>query len=53
VANEMVVLGPQEGLPELFSFDVRLITTPQLSVPGKALAESIRDFYGQMTRAAA
>ncbi|CAD7023024.1 LysR family transcriptional regulator [Pseudorhizobium endolithicum] len=53
VANEMVVLGAQEGLPELFSFDVRLITTPQLSVPGKAVAESIRDFYGQMTRAAA
>ncbi|HEX2146621.1 MAG TPA: LysR substrate-binding domain-containing protein [Pseudorhizobium sp.] len=53
VTDEMVVLGPQEGLPELFSFDVRLLTTPQLSVPAKAVAESIRDFYGQMTRAAA
>ncbi len=53
LTEDMVVLGPQEGLPELFSFDVRLLTTPQLAVPARAVADSIRDFYGQMTRAAA
>jgi DNA-binding transcriptional LysR family regulator len=53
LTEEMVVLGPQEGLPELFSFDVRLLTTPQLAIPSKAVAESIRAFYGQLTRAAA
>ena len=53
VSDEMVVLGQQEGLPDLFSFDVRLLTRPQLAVPARAVAESIRDFYGQITRAAA
>lgn len=53
LTNDMVVLGPQEGLPELFSFDVRLLTTPQPAAPARAVADSIRDFYGQMTRAAA
>lgn len=53
LTDDMVVLGPQEGLPELFSFDVRLLTTPQPAAPARAVADSIRDFYGQMTRAAA
>ncbi|MGW9230509.1 LysR substrate-binding domain-containing protein [Pseudorhizobium sp. NPDC055634] len=53
LSDDMVVLGPQEGLPELFTFDVRLVTRSQLAVPAQAVAESIRAFYGQITRAAA
>ena len=53
LSDDMVVLGPQEGLPELFTFDVRLVTRSQLAVPAQAVAESIRVFYGQITRAAA
>lgn len=53
LSEDMVVLGPQEGLPELFTFDVRLVTRSQLAVPAQAVAESIRAFYGQITRAAA
>ena len=53
LSDDMVVLGPQEGLPELFTFDVRLVTRSQLAVPAQAVAESIRVFYGLITRAAA
>lgn len=53
LGDEMVVLGPQEGLPELFSFDVRLLTAPHLSIPAKAVAESIRDSYRQLPLLAA
>ncbi|MBP2549210.1 DNA-binding transcriptional LysR family regulator [Neorhizobium galegae] len=53
LGEDMVVLGPKEGLPELIAFDIRLVTAPNLSVPGKAVAESIREAYGEMQRAAA
>jgi DNA-binding transcriptional LysR family regulator len=53
LGEDMVVLGAQEGLPELFSFDVRLVTSPQLSVPARAVAENIRGFYDQLPSAAA
>jgi DNA-binding transcriptional LysR family regulator len=53
VTDDMQVLGPKEGLPELISFDIRLLTAPQLSIPGKAVAESIREAFGAMVAAAA
>lgn len=53
LTDQMVVLGQQEGLPELLSFDVRLLTTPQLSAPAMAVAQSIRESYSQMTQAVA
>lgn len=53
VTDDMQILGPKEGLPELINFDIRLLTAPQLSVPGKAVAESIREAFGSMVAAAA
>ncbi|KKX34043.1 LysR family transcriptional regulator [Rhizobium sp. LC145] len=53
VTEDMQILGPKEGLPELLSFDIRLLTTPQLSHPAKAVAESIREAYGSFIAAAA
>lgn len=53
ITEDMTVLGLREGLPELIAFDIRLVTAPNLSVPGKAVAESIREAYGEMQRAAA
>jgi DNA-binding transcriptional LysR family regulator len=53
ITDDMTVLGPKEGVPELITFDIRLVTAPNLSVPGKAVAESIREAYGEMQRAAA
>ncbi|WP_425375369.1 LysR family transcriptional regulator [Rhizobium deserti] len=53
LTDDMQVLGPKEGLPELISFDIRLLTSPQLSIPGKAVAESIREAFGSMIAAAA
>ncbi|MBP1846732.1 MULTISPECIES: LysR family transcriptional regulator [Rhizobium/Agrobacterium group] len=53
VTDDMQVLGPKEGLPELFSFDIRLLTAPQLSHPAKAVAESVREAFGSLIAAAA
>jgi DNA-binding transcriptional LysR family regulator len=53
ITEDMAVLGVKEGLPELMSFDIRLISAPQLSVPARAVAESIREAYVEMQRAAA
>ncbi|MGK6315946.1 LysR family transcriptional regulator [Neorhizobium sp. DT-125] len=53
VTEDMQVLGPKEGLPELISFDIRLLTAPQLSHPAKAVAESIREAFGSFVAAAA
>jgi DNA-binding transcriptional LysR family regulator len=53
LTDDMQVLGPKEGLPELISFDIRLLTAPHLSIPGKAVAESIREAFGSMIAAAA
>ncbi len=53
MTDDMQVLGPKEGLPELLSFDIRLLTVPQLSTPAKAVAESIREMFGSLVAAAA
>ncbi|WP_370691419.1 LysR family transcriptional regulator [Affinirhizobium pseudoryzae] len=53
ITDDMVVLGSKEGLPELMSFDIRLLSAPQLSVPAKAVAERIRDAYVDYEKAAA
>jgi DNA-binding transcriptional LysR family regulator len=53
VTEDMQVLGPKEGLPELINFDIRLLTAPNLSVPGKAVAESIKEAFGSSVAAAA
>jgi DNA-binding transcriptional LysR family regulator len=53
VTDDMQVLGPQEGLPELISFDIRLLTSPSLAAPGKAVAESMRDAFNARVSAAA
>jgi DNA-binding transcriptional LysR family regulator len=53
VTSDMQILGAKEGLPELTNFDIRLLTSPQLSVPAKAVAESIREAFGSMAAAAA
>ncbi len=53
VGEDMQILGAKEGLPELLNFDIRLLTAPQLSIPAKAVAESIRDSFSSMVAAAA
>ncbi|MDO1584385.1 LysR family transcriptional regulator [Rhizobium oryzicola] len=53
ITDDMRVLGPKEGLPELITFDIRLITAETLSVPARAVAENIREAYVEMGRAAA
>jgi DNA-binding transcriptional LysR family regulator len=53
ITEDMQILGPKEGLPELISFDIRLLTAPQLSIPAKAVAESIREAFGTMVAVAA
>ncbi|WP_137130139.1 LysR family transcriptional regulator [Rhizobium sp. FY34] len=53
ITDDMVLLGQKEGLPELMTFDVRLLSASQLSIPAKAVAESIRESYLEMQRVAA
>lgn len=53
ITDDMTVLGPREGLPELMSFDVRLLTSGDLSIPAKAVAETIREAYAELDKAAA
>ncbi|MCO5730202.1 LysR family transcriptional regulator [Rhizobium sp. SSA_523] len=53
ITSDMAVLGPKEGLPELMTFDIRLISAPQLSVPAKAVADKIRDAYREYEKAVA
>jgi DNA-binding transcriptional LysR family regulator len=52
VTEDMRILGPNEGLPELTSFDIRLLTAAQLTGPMKAVADSIRFAFVEMARAA-
>jgi DNA-binding transcriptional LysR family regulator len=52
VTSDMQVLGAKEGLPELISFDIRLLTAPHLSAPAKAVAESMREAFGALATAA-
>lgn len=53
LTDDMCVLGPREGLPELMHFDVRLLQSGDLSIPARAVAESIRDAYAVMEQAVA
>jgi DNA-binding transcriptional LysR family regulator len=53
VSGDMVMLGGQEGLPELGSFDVRLLTASQLSGPMEAVADSIRFAFAEKAKAVA
>ncbi len=52
VTDDMQILGANEGLPELSSFEIRLLTASQMHGPAKAVAESIRYAFGEMARAA-
>jgi DNA-binding transcriptional LysR family regulator len=53
VSEDMVILGAQEGLPELNSFDIRLLTVSQLSSPMQAVADSIRFAFAEKAKAVA
>ncbi len=53
VTDDMQILGAKEGLPELISFDIRLLTGSQLSAPVQAVADSIRDAFSTISAAAA
>lgn len=49
ITEDMQILGPKEGMPDLSGFEIRLLTAPQLSVPAKAVAERIREAFGSIT----
>ncbi|WP_283194410.1 LysR family transcriptional regulator [Rhizobium sp. AN80A] len=53
VGEDMVILGAQDGLPELGSFDIRLLTISQLTAPMKTVAESIRLAFSEKAKAIA
>ncbi|WP_394344581.1 LysR family transcriptional regulator [Aliirhizobium smilacinae] len=53
ITGDMQILGPKEGMPDLITFDIRLLTAPNLSVPAKAVAESIRDAFSSLESVAA
>jgi hypothetical protein len=53
VGDDMVILGAQEGLPELGSFDIRLLTVSQLTAPMQTVAESIRLAFSEKAKALA
>ena len=52
VTEEMAILGQKDGLPELTTFDIRLLTARQLTDPMKAVADSIRYAFSDMALAA-
>lgn len=52
VTEDMAILGAKEGLPELTTFDIRLLTAREVTGPIAAVAESIRHAFGEMARAA-
>ncbi|MBW9089945.1 LysR family transcriptional regulator [Rhizobium wenxiniae] len=53
ITEDMQILGPKEGMPDLITFDIRLLTVPNLSIPAKAVAESIKDAFGSLESVAA
>lgn len=53
ITEDMRILGPNEGLPELTSFDIRLLTASQMTDPIRAVAESIREAFVELGRIAA
>lgn len=50
VTDDMVILGEKEGLPELGSFDIRLLVADRPGRPVEAVAESIRTAFGNVQR---
>ncbi|WP_194273773.1 MULTISPECIES: LysR family transcriptional regulator [Rhizobium] len=50
VSDDMAILGAQEGLPELASFDIRLLTASQLTAPMQAVADSIRFSFSEKAK---
>ncbi|WP_194291678.1 LysR family transcriptional regulator [Rhizobium sp. ICMP 5592] len=50
IGEDMEILGPNEGLPELTSFDIRLLTASQMTGPMKAVADSIRQAFVEIGR---
>jgi len=50
VTEDMEILGPNEGLPELTPFDIRLLTASQMTGPMKAVADSIRQAFVEIGR---
>jgi DNA-binding transcriptional LysR family regulator len=52
VTEDMTILGLNEGLPELNTFDIRLLTSSQMTGPMQAVADSIRYAFGELARAA-
>ena len=48
ITEDMQILGPKEGVPDLITFDIRLLTAPNLSIPAKAVAESIKDAFSSL-----
>jgi len=53
ITEDMQILGPKEGMPDLITFDIRLLTAPNLSIPAKAVAESIKDAFSSLESVAA
>lgn len=53
VTGDMQILGAKEGLPELITFDIRLLTGARLSTPAKAVAEWLRAAFQTLDAAAA
>ncbi|MDM9618780.1 LysR family transcriptional regulator [Rhizobium sp. S96] len=53
VGEGMVILGAQEGLPELASFDIRMLTVSQMTTPMQAVADSIRFAFAEKAKAIA
>ncbi len=53
VSEDMAILGLQEGLPELGSFDIRLLTAAQVSGPIETVADSIRGAFAERAKAVA
>jgi DNA-binding transcriptional LysR family regulator len=53
ISEDMTILGLQEGLPELGSFDIRLLTASQMSGPIETVADSIRSAFAERAKAVA
>ena len=52
VTDDMTILGQKEGLPELGSFDIRLITGPKPTATVQAVADNVRYAFAELARAA-
>lgn len=53
LTSDMVALGAKHGMPDLGSFEVRLLTGTERSDPVKAVADSVRFAFSEMVGMAA